>query len=108
MEQIGQFFMCTAHQLKQSDYKKICGLMNKMAFMTLNQIFYLTVLPNRPIEKFFGQMSDKISAKYDQVIRTTKSNSEKTIKELEVQLRSGWGGIRTCHRKHVAPWFASR
>jgi hypothetical protein len=91
VEQITQFFMCIAHQLKQSDYKKICGLMNKMAFMTLNQIFYMTVVTNRPIEKFFGQMSDKISAKYDELTKATKSNSEKTIKELESQLKSGWG-----------------
>jgi hypothetical protein len=89
--QINQFFMCIAHQLKQADYKKMSGLMNAMTFGVLNQIFYLAVAGNRTIESFIGNKAGAIKAKYSEVSRSVVHNGEQLIKQVEQQLRSGWG-----------------
>lgn len=89
--QIAQFFMCIAHQLKQSDYKKIAALMNEGAFFVFNKILYLAVATNSSIEKFSGALSNTIDLKYHDVVESLSSSSEKLLKSLENQLKSGWG-----------------
>lgn len=91
VEQIGQFFMCIAHQLKQADYKKITGLMKEQAFSTLNQIFFLLVARNQRLESFIGSEAIDIKRTYNGVIRAMYQNGETAIRELEQRLRSGWG-----------------
>jgi hypothetical protein len=90
-EQIGQFFMCVAHQLKQADYKKIAGLMKESAFIILNRIFYMAVSANRPLESFVGNRTDVIANKYKEIIDSIQQNGAQAIRQIEKQLRSGWG-----------------
>ncbi|MFL6674479.1 MAG: hypothetical protein ACJ8LG_14455 [Massilia sp.] len=89
--EISQFFMCVAHQLKQADYKKLGGLMNKVAFATLNQIFYLVVTADRTLESFVGVEANDIKRKYAQIVGAMQQGGEQLLKEVERQLQSGWG-----------------
>lgn len=54
-EQIGQFFMCMAHQFKQADYRKVADLMQQEAFETFNRILYLAVVQKGNLESFVGK-----------------------------------------------------
>jgi hypothetical protein len=90
-KQIGQFFMCIAHQLKQADYKKIIGLINEEAFATVNQIFYLVVAANRPLESFVGATAERINKEFSKTSQSIRSIGEQFIRQLEQQLTSGWG-----------------
>jgi hypothetical protein len=90
-EQIGQFFMCVAHQLKQADYKKIGGLMQAEAFATFNRIFFLVVAQNEKLESFIGSQRKDIARMYEAYIRMTQQRGERAIQELAQRLRSGWG-----------------
>jgi hypothetical protein len=89
--QIGQFFMCIAHQLKQADYKKLIGLLNESAFLTLNYIYYLIVATNRPIESFIGKSIMIIADDYMKISNSLRVDGEKLIEEIEHRLKSGWG-----------------
>jgi hypothetical protein len=90
-EQIGQFFLCIAHQLKQADFKKIVGLMSKGAFFTLNQIYYLMALQSRTLESFVGWSTKSIKDQYEEVVWSMKQNGSQTLRKIEAQLRAGWG-----------------
>lgn len=89
--QIGQFFMCIAHQLKQADYKKIRGLMKKQAFETVNQILYLIVASNRTLESFVGSETDIITRAYKDLVGGIRQSGEQAIKQIEQRMKSGWG-----------------
>jgi hypothetical protein len=89
--QINQFFMCIAHQLKQADYKKIAGLMNAVAFGTLNQIFYLVVAGNRTLESFVGREAVAIKREFAKISDSIRQTGEQVIKQIEEQLKFGWG-----------------
>jgi hypothetical protein len=90
-EQITQLFMFLAHQLKQADYKKIFWLMNELTFAVFNQILYLHIAGGRAIESFIGKIDVAIKNSYDRTISNIQSNAEQTIKQIEFQLKSGWG-----------------
>lgn len=90
-EQIGQFFMCIAHQLKQSDYKKIVRLMNKSAFLVFNQLLYMTVASTRALETFVGRELIDIQREYTRFSNSIKGMNDEFIRRIESQLRSGWG-----------------
>lgn len=89
--QITQFFMCIAHQLKQADYKKMSGLMDGTTFGTFNQILYIMATTNRTLESFVGTLGKTIENKYKEVSGAMHRNGEQIIKQIEQQLRSGWG-----------------
>jgi hypothetical protein len=89
--QIGQFFMCIAHQLKQADYKKVLGLMNEAAFLTLNHLFYLTVATDRSIESNVGKTKRSIENEYRSVSNSLRADGDKLIKAIERRLKPGWG-----------------
>jgi hypothetical protein len=91
VEQIGQFFMCVAHQLKQVDYKKTVGLMREQAFYTLNQIFFLIGTGERKLETFVGRTAADIEEMYEQTLNAVEQRGEAIIKQIERQLKSGWG-----------------
>jgi hypothetical protein len=91
VEEISQFFMCVAHQLKQADYKKMVGLMNAATFATLNQIFYLNVVAQRALGTFVGKIGERIEEEYQDISSSIRLNGEQIIKQLEQQFRSGWG-----------------
>jgi hypothetical protein len=90
-EQIAQFFMFLAHQLKQSDYKKIIALMNEATFAVLNQILYLHVAVGKSIESSVGKLSRTIKENYESSLDFIQANGEQAIKQLEERLKSGWG-----------------
>jgi hypothetical protein len=90
-EQINQFVMCIAHQLKQADYKKMSGLMAKEAFATLNQIFYLVVADHRKLESFIGNEALVIEQELEKISRSIRQTGQQLIKRMEQELRSGWG-----------------
>jgi hypothetical protein len=83
--------MCIAHQLKQADYKKLIGLLNESAFLTLNYIYYLIVATNRPIESFIGKSIMIIADDYMKISNSLRVDGEKLIQEIEHRLKSGWG-----------------
>jgi hypothetical protein len=90
-EQIGQFFMCLAHQLKQADYKKIKNLIDERAFKLLNQIFYLVVATNRTLESFVGKGADIINTIYDESAESMRQMGDQAVRQIEKTLSSGWG-----------------
>jgi hypothetical protein len=90
-EQINQFFMCIAHQLKQADYKKMSGLMNAMTFGVLNQIFYLVVAGHRTLESFIGNEALIIEQELEKISSSIRQTGQRLIKRMEQELRSGWG-----------------
>lgn len=90
-EQIGQFFMCIAHQLKQADYKKILGLMSESAFETLNQIFYLLIIADRALESFVGKDAVDIKKIYADTVNSVHQMGDRLIQHLEEKFSSGWG-----------------
>lgn len=90
-EQIAHFFMCIAHQLKQSDYKKIPQLMVEANFYIFNKILYLSTVANRNLESFINVKAREINDKYDQIQTSLHETSEIFIKRIEQQLKAGWG-----------------
>lgn len=89
--QIGQFFMCIAHQLKQADYRKMVSMMPSRAFEIFNKILYLHIVTGKAIENYVGIQAKIILDKYTDVVRGINQNGEQLIKMVEKQLRSGWG-----------------
>jgi hypothetical protein len=92
-EQIAQFFMCIAHQLKQSDYRKIPQLIAEGDFYIFNQIMYLSPSPEEDeLESFVGtQAIDSIKNNYKEISSSIKKLGGKFIKTIEENLKSGWG-----------------
>ena len=90
-EQIGQFFMCIAHQLKQSDYKKIPQLMMEAHFYIFNKIMYLSIVGGSSIENFAGTQANSIEQSYQKLSSSLHSFGDQFIKQLEHNIRSGWG-----------------
>jgi hypothetical protein len=90
-EQIAQFFMCIAHQLKQSDYKKIPQLIAEGEFYIFNQIMYLVVAGGRSLESFVGTQAIEIKNNYKEISSSIKKLGGKFIKTMEENLKSGWG-----------------
>jgi hypothetical protein len=90
-EQIAQFFMCIAHQLKQSDYKKIPQLMIDSHFYIFNKILYLSTMGSKNIENFSNTQLREIDDAYEQLQAAIKETGEVFIKRMEQQLKSGWG-----------------
>jgi hypothetical protein len=90
-EQIAQFFMCIAHQLKQSDYKKIPELILEADFYIFNKIMYLSVAGGNALESFAGVAADSIERKYKNLSSSVQQFGEQFIKELEHNIKSGWG-----------------
>ncbi|MGZ5000931.1 MAG: hypothetical protein ACXV7F_11565 [Methylomonas sp.] len=91
LEQIGQFFMCIAHQLKQSDFKKITQLIAEADFYIFNQIMYLSVAAGQSLESFVGSSVRSIEQKYEDVSSSIKNFGDRFIKELGKKIDSGWG-----------------
>ena len=89
--EIGQFFMCIAHQLKQVDYRKVPDMMGELAFITFNQILFLHVSASKKIEDFIGMTVDRIDEKYRDVLEQIKYDGKEMVRKIEEQLRSGWG-----------------
>ena len=89
--QIGQFFMCISHQLKQADYRKLGAMMEDLAFKTFNLIFYVHVLTGERLENFVGLEVTRIKEIYSETIDAIKQNGQQMIKKIEEQLKSGWG-----------------
>jgi len=91
LEQIAQFFMCIAHQLKQSDYKKIPQLIGEADFYIFNQILYLTTATSRSLESFFRVKSSMIDNMYNETSSAIQQIGARFIKTIEERLKSGWG-----------------
>jgi len=89
--QIGQFFMCISHQLKQTDYRKMPGMIGELAFKIFNQILYLNVAVGKDIKSFVGIEVDIIARNYKDAVQAVKQNGNEMIRMVEEQLRSGWG-----------------
>lgn len=91
LEQIAQFFMCIAHQLKQSDYKKIPQLIGEADFYIFNQILYLTTATGRALESFFRIKASMIENMYNETSSAIQQVGTRFIKAIEERLKSGWG-----------------
>jgi hypothetical protein len=91
LEQIAQFFMCIAHQLKQSDYKKIPQLIGEADFYIFNQILYLTTATGRSLESFFRVKASMIENMYNETSSAIQQVGTRFIKTIEERLKSGWG-----------------
>lgn len=91
VEQIAQFVMCIAHQLKHADYKKLKPMMKEEAFHTLNRIFYLVVAANQTLESFVGKNERAIADAYNEFSRSMRQLGERFIHQVEERLRPGWG-----------------
>lgn len=90
-EQIEQFFMCIAHQLKQVDYRKTPEMMSEIAFKVFNQILYLHVVAAKDIKSFVGGEVKIISKNYKSAVQSIKQNGDEMLKMIEEQLKRGWG-----------------
>jgi hypothetical protein len=89
--QIGQFFMCISHQLKQADYRKLGAMMGELAFKVFNQILYINVAVGKDIKSFVGVEVDIVVRNYKDVVQAAKQNGNEMVRMVEEQLRSGWG-----------------
>lgn len=90
-EQIAQFLMYVAHQLKQADYRKLVVIFSEIAFSIVNKIMFLNLINNKSIESFAGKEIENINSNYLDAIRMVREAGEKAIKELENKFQSGWG-----------------
>jgi hypothetical protein len=90
-EQVAQFFMCIAQQLKQADYKKMAKLVTLTAFELFNQILYLQVATGEKIEDFIGVEVRNIKDQYNFLIKAARESGDQLIRKIENQLRPGWG-----------------
>jgi vacuolar-type H+-ATPase subunit E/Vma4 len=91
IEQIGKFFMCIAHQLKQANYRKLTGVMKVSTFATLNQIFFLLNSSNQKIESFVGISAGEIAGTYEKALLALRNHHESTVHGFVQKLESGWG-----------------
>jgi hypothetical protein len=91
LEQIAQFFMCIAHQLKQSDYKKITQLIAEGSFYIFNKILYLSTISNRDIKSFVGMQVRDINDEYEKFYSSLNSGGDVFIRHMVQQVKSGWG-----------------
>jgi hypothetical protein len=91
LEQIGQFFMCIAHQLKQAGYKKMTALMQEDAFDVYNKIFYMVVTAGKNFEDFVGVTVKEISTEYSDSIHAIRDKKNNFIMELYKKMVPGWG-----------------
>jgi hypothetical protein len=89
--QIGQFFMCIAHQLKHVDYRKLTDLMKEDAFSALNMIFYSISTGQRKIESFVGARIDDIERDFINISDSIQKSGEQAIKKIGEKMKSGWG-----------------
>ena len=89
--EIGQFFMCMAHQLKQCDYRKLTDLMKQDAFSALNMIFYSISAGQRKIESFVGATVDSIEREFINISDSIQQSGELAIKKIGEKLKTGWG-----------------
>jgi hypothetical protein len=92
--QIGEFFMCVAHQLKQADYKKIAGLMKPPIFNAYNYVLYMVATGEKTFESILNSgviTSDDFKELYKDTLNTVKQRGANFIKQLEQKLRSQWG-----------------
>jgi hypothetical protein len=83
--------MCVAHQLKQVDFQKVAELMRSGAYVTFNQIFFLIVAGQQKLEGFIGRDAEDIEGRYEAITRAIQRRGADAIRELENQLKSGWG-----------------
>jgi hypothetical protein len=83
--------MCIAYQLKQANYRKIQKLMKWTTFELFNQMLYLHVAGGAAIESFIGTEMGDVNKKYNLLINAIKDGGDQLIKNIEGQLRSGWG-----------------
>ena len=90
-EQIGQFVMCIAHQLKQVDYRKMPAIMAEVAFIIFNKILYLHVVTGKKMKDFIGMTAGAISERYTDALEAIKYDGKEMIRKIEDQLQSGWG-----------------
>jgi hypothetical protein len=91
VKQIGQFFMCVAHQLKQADYRKLSEVMRERAFHTMNKIFFLLSLTDKRIESFVGTELAEIDVLFESSKASASQLGADAIKGIERRLNSGWG-----------------
>jgi hypothetical protein len=91
LEQIGQFFMCIAHQLKQAGYKKMTALMQEDAFQVYNKIFYMVVTEGKNLSDFVGIKIEDLSRDYEKSIRSIKDKKDGFIMELYKRMMPQWG-----------------
>lgn len=91
MEQIAQFFMCIAHQLKQSDYKKIPQLIAEADFYIFNKLMYLSIALGRSIESYIGVEAIEIKNTYRDVSSSISHLGNQFINKMEETFKSGWG-----------------
>lgn len=91
VEQMKNFFMCLAHQLKQADYKKMSAVISQEAFEVFNKILYLVVVQKRKIEEFVGESAEVVRTLYKQTLKYVTQKGNEFLRNLESQLKSGWG-----------------
>lgn len=89
--QIGQFFMCVAHQLKQADFKTMTEVISTRAFKTLNLVLYLHTTTGENIGNFVGSSIDDLEKVYSRVISSLSQNGQQILKKIEEGLKPGWG-----------------
>lgn len=93
-EQIGQMFMCVAHQLKQADYSKLTGLMEHKVFESFNQILYMVQVGEKQLRDFAGSAYrdvETLNRLYQKTVNTVQQKGLQLLHDLEQQLRTGWG-----------------
>jgi hypothetical protein len=94
-DQIGQMFMCVAHQLKQADYAKLNSLMRADIFAAVNHVMYMVIAGEKTLKDFADstlfRAVDDISEAYSETVHSLRTKGETFIRELERRLRSNWG-----------------
>ena len=97
VDQIGQMFMCVAHQLKQADYTKLKELMDEPIFKALNQVMYMVVAGQTTLADFVRHAERRlkdataVGEYYDDAVDAIAGQGAAFIRRLEQSLKSKWG-----------------
>jgi hypothetical protein len=91
VEQITQFMMFLAHQLKHADYKKIINIVSELAFFCANKILYINLLTNQKLGSLVGIDDATINKIYEKAFNKFSYNGDQGLRELEQKLSQRWG-----------------
>jgi hypothetical protein len=93
-DQIGQMFMCVAHQLKQADYTKLSELMDERIFKTYNQVLTMVAAGEITLQEFVDEgiaTAALVGQRYNVFVSDLRRRGADFIRQLERNFRNQWG-----------------
>jgi hypothetical protein len=93
-DQIGQMFMCVAHQLKQADYTKLSQLMDERIFKAYTQVLTMVATGEVTLQAFanerIAELTD-IANRYNVFLQGIRQRGADFIRQIEQEFQKKWG-----------------